>query len=85
MTCHFLDHPVLPSRYFYPWPNLFDQPFFVEGNGFRLGCRYLKTSAELPTIIHFHRNGETVADYLGDFEQRITSLGANLLLAEYRG
>ena len=28
---------------------------------------------------------ESVQDYLGDFEQRIAALGANLLLAEYRG
>jgi hypothetical protein len=85
MPRHFLDHPILSSRYFYPWPEHFDQPFFVEGNGCRLGCRYLKVSPELPTIIHFHGNGETVADYLGDFEQRIAASGANLLLAEYRG
>jgi hypothetical protein len=85
MPRHHLDHPTLSRRYFYPWPNQFEQPFFVEGNGFRLGCRYLKVAAELPTIIHFHGNGESVADYLGDFEQRIAALGANLLLAEYRG
>jgi len=85
MPRHHLDHPTLSSRYFYPWPNQFDQPFFVEGNGFRLGCRYLQVAAELPTIIHFHGNGESVADYLGGFEQRIAALGANLLLAEYRG
>ena len=80
-----LDHPLLSSRYFYPWPNRFADPFFVEGAGFRLGCRYLKVADELPTIIHFHGNGESVVDYLGDFEQRIAGLGANLLLAEYRG
>jgi pimeloyl-ACP methyl ester carboxylesterase len=85
MTDSFLDHPILSSRYFYPWPNRFDNPFFVEGNGFRLGCRYLHVHDEAPTIIHFHGNGETVADYLGEFEQRIIGLGANLLLAEYRG
>ncbi|NTW99997.1 MAG: alpha/beta hydrolase, partial [Geobacteraceae bacterium] len=33
----------------------------------------------------FHGNGESVADYLDEFEERITGLGANLLLAEYRG
>lgn len=81
----FLDHPELSARYFYPWPNRFDEPFFVEGDGFRLGCRYMKVSADLPTIIHFHGNGESVADYLGEFERRIHGLGANLLLAEYRG
>lgn len=85
MTDPILDHPTLTARYFYPWPNQFDDPFFVQGDGFRLGCHYRHISDELPTIIHFHGNGETVADYLGDFEDRITGLGANLLLAEYRG
>ncbi len=85
MTGNYLNHPTLSNRYFYPWPNHFDQPFFVEGNGFQLGCRYLKISDEYPTIIHFHGNGESVADYLGNFEQRIAGLGANLLLAEFRG
>lgn len=80
-----LDHPVLAGRYFYPWPDRFDEPFFVEGSGFRLGCRYCKVSPRLPTVMHFHGNGERVSDYLGDFEQRIIGLGANLLLAEYRG
>ncbi|BEH08933.1 alpha/beta hydrolase [Geobacter sulfurreducens subsp. ethanolicus] len=85
MTDPILDHPTLTARYFYPWPNQFDDPFFVQGDGFRLGCHYRHISDDLPTIIHFHGNGETVADYLGDFEDRIAGLGANLLLAEYRG
>jgi pimeloyl-ACP methyl ester carboxylesterase len=85
MTNPILDHATLTARYFYPWPNRFADPFFVQGDGFRLGCRYRRISAELPTIIHFHGNGETVADYLGDFEERVTGMGANLLLAEYRG
>lgn len=80
-----LDHPTLSARYFYPWPSRFDDPFFVQGDGFRLGCHYRHISDDLPTIIHFHGNGETVADYLGDFEERITGMGANLLLAEFRG
>jgi alpha-beta hydrolase superfamily lysophospholipase len=80
-----LDHPLLTSRYFYPWPNSFDEPFFVEGDGFRLGCRYRHLHDDAPTIIHFHGNGETVADYIGEFEECISGLGANLLLAEFRG
>ena len=80
-----LDHPYLTERYFCPWASSFAEPFFVAGDGFRLGCRYRRVNAEAPTIIHFHGNGETVADYVGEFEARITALGANLLLAEYRG
>lgn len=85
MTDPILDHPALSARYFYPWPNRFAEPFFVNGPGYRLGCRYRHVSDDYPTIIHFHGNGETVADYLDDFEERIVAMGANLLLAEYRG
>ncbi len=80
-----LDHPLLSARYFYPWPNRFDDPFFVPGDGFRLGCRYRRVEADAPTVIHFHGNGETVADYVDGFEERIAGMGANLFLAEYRG
>lgn len=85
MGNQFLDHPTLTSRYFYPWSNRFEEPFLVEGDGFRLGCRYRRTHEGAPTIIHFHGNGETVADYIGEFEERVAGLGANLLLAEFRG
>lgn len=80
-----LDHPVLSERYFYPWPNRFEDPFYVEGKGGRLGCRYDRGFPEGLTVIHFHGNGETVGDYLGDFSGRMNALGVNLLLAEYRG
>jgi hypothetical protein len=85
MNDHFLNHPLLSSRYFYPWPTRFEGPFFVQGDGFRLGCRYCHVHDNAPTIIHFHGNGESVVDYLGEFEERIIGMGANLLLAEYRG
>jgi len=80
-----LDHPVLSERFFYPWPNRFEGPFYVEGKGVRLGCRYDRGFPEGLTVIHFHGNGETVGDYLGNFSQRMNALGVNLLLAEYRG
>lgn len=85
MTDPFLDHPNLSARYFYPWPNHLDEPFLVQGDGFVLACRYRRVGTECPTIIHFHGNGEFVDDYLGEFEERIAAMGANLLLAEYRG
>jgi hypothetical protein len=82
-TC--LNHPVLSERYFYPWPNRFEDPFYVKGKGGRLGCRYDRGFPDGMTVIHFHGNGETVGDYLGDFSRRMESMGVNLLLAEYRG
>ena len=80
-----LDHSLLSERYFYPWPNPFPDPFFVDGNGGRLGCRYGRGFPEGLTVVHFHGNGETVGDYLDGFAARMESLGVNLLLAEYRG
>ncbi len=80
-----LDHPTLSARYFFPFAAGFADPFFVAGEGFRLGCRYRRIAADAPTVIHFHGNGETVADYVGEFEERIAAMGANLLLADYRG
>ena len=57
----------------------------MEGKGGRLGCRYDRGFPEGLTLVHFHGNGETVGDYLGDFSGRMNALGVNLLLAEYRG
>ncbi len=80
-----LDHPELSARLFYPWPNRFPDPFYVQGRGDKLGCRYSREFPDGLTIIHFHGNGETVADYVEEFAPRIASFGVNLLLAEYRG
>jgi len=80
-----LDHPTISSRLFYPWPNRFPGPFFVEGKAGKLGCWYNRPFPDGLTMIHFHGNGETVVDYLDRFAGYISALGVNLLLAEYRG
>jgi pimeloyl-ACP methyl ester carboxylesterase len=80
-----LDHPELSARLFYPWPSRFSEPFYVEGREGRLGCRFNMEFPDGLTMILFHGNGETVADYVDEFAPRIASFGVNLLLAEYRG
>jgi pimeloyl-ACP methyl ester carboxylesterase len=80
-----LDHQELCARLFYPWPTRFPDPFYIEGKEGKLGCWYHREFPDGLTMIHFHGNGETVADYLDEFAPRIESLGVNLLLAEYRG
>ena len=37
------------------------------------------------TVVHFHGNGEVVADWQGLWDRVINALGWDLLLAEYRG
>jgi len=80
-----LDYPVLTERFFYPSPNRFEGPFYVQAKGGRLGCWYDRGFPDGLTVVHFHGNGETVGDYLGDFSGRMNALGVNLFLAEYRG
>ncbi|MDD2319751.1 MAG: alpha/beta hydrolase [Geobacteraceae bacterium] len=80
-----LDHPTLCARLFYPWPNHFNEPFFVHGKEGQLGCWYNREFPDGLTMIHFHGNGESVADYREEFAGQVASLGVNLLLAEYRG
>lgn len=81
-----LDHPLVAERYFFPRRASFPSPLAVDVPGARLACSLHRVDDPgALTIVHFHGNGEVVADYLGDFAERIGALGCNLLLAEYRG
>jgi alpha-beta hydrolase superfamily lysophospholipase len=81
-----LDHGLISERYFFPRP---DQPEsyrdFTASDGVRLRCFEQRRHPEGKTLVHYHGNGETVADYLHDFVEAIDKLGHNLLLVEYRG
>jgi hypothetical protein len=81
-----LDHPIISERYFFPRP---DQPHeyrdFQAADGARLRCFEHRPHAHGKTLVHYHGNGETVADYLHDFVGDVAGLGVNVLLVEYRG
>ncbi len=83
-----LDHRLVAARYFFPRPAPVHSPLWVDVGDARLACALRRTDAPDPlTILHFHGNGETVADWLaGGFPEAVaTSLGCDLLMAEYRG
>jgi len=80
-----LDHPTLASRYFFPRPDKIPCPLWVDCEGARLACAYHESAANDFTIVHFHGNGEVVADYLDGFPELLGSMGCNCFLAEYRG
>ncbi|MCK4508923.1 MAG: alpha/beta hydrolase [Desulfuromonadales bacterium] len=80
-----LDHPIISERYFFPRTTSIPQPFWVECEGARLACAYHEIDAEAHTIVHFHGNGEVVADYLDGFPELIGRMGCNCFLAELRG
>ena len=80
-----LNHPVISERYFFPRAATIPEPFWVECEGIRLACAYHEIDARAHTIIHFHGNGEIVADYLNGFPELIGRMGCNCFLAEFRG
>lgn len=81
-----LDHPLVASRYFFPRPEPFPTPWWVDAaNGSKLACYYQAVHPAAKTVVYWHGNGEVVADYLPAFPAWITRAGYNVLLAEYRG
>lgn len=80
-----LDHPLISERYFFPRPGSFADPFWVDCGDARLACSYHEIDPAAKTLIHFHGNGEIVADWRGDFVSLINQMGCNCLLAELRG
>ncbi len=79
-----LNSEKVSNRYFYPRKTNFENPHYVQSGENQLACYYHKIENPKKTIIHFHGNGETVADYLGTFEQEMEALGCSTLFAEYR-
>jgi pimeloyl-ACP methyl ester carboxylesterase len=81
-----LDHPLLASRYFFPRRASIPSPLWVDAGDARLACALHRVvDPDALTIVHFHGNGEVVADWLEDLPGPVAALGCNLLLAEYRG
>jgi pimeloyl-ACP methyl ester carboxylesterase len=81
-----LDHPLITERYFFPRRVRLPAPTLVEVDGATLACTRIVKRADFPTLVHFHGNGEVVAEYLcGDFLDHLSTLDLNLFFAEYRG
>jgi len=68
-----LDHPAISGHYLFP------QPRFPT-----LACYRKVVDPEEYTVVHFHGNGETVADYVPDVADMFAELGLNSLFVEYR-
>ncbi len=80
-----LNHPLITSRYFFPRRASFANPFYVDCGDVRLACFYQRAHPGARTLVHFHGNGEVVADYVDDFVALIDRMGYNCFLVEYRG
>lgn len=80
-----LNHPIISERYFFPRTATIPQPFWVECEDARLACAYHETDPSDFTIVHFHGNGEIVADYLDGFPELLGRMNCSCFLAEFRG
>ncbi len=81
-----LNHHLIAERYFFPRP---DRPHPLTAvtcrDGVALHCAHYQRHQGARTLVHFHGNGETVADYQPDYVESLLSLGVNLFMVEYRG
>ncbi len=80
-----LDHPIISQRYFFPRSSPLQDATPVDCGEATLACYRLDRHVDAPTVVHFHGNGEIVADYLPDFAEALLDLGVNVFFAEYRG
>lgn len=79
-----LDSPAVSGCYLFPQSRLVDDPFMVEVDGIELASFRRVVDPERYTIVHFHGNGEAVADYVPDMADELAGLGFNSLFVEYR-
>lgn len=79
-----LDHPAISGHYLFPQARFVNDPFMVDIDGAELACYRRIIDPQNFTIVHFHGNGESVADYVPDMADVFEELGLNSLFVEYR-
>jgi pimeloyl-ACP methyl ester carboxylesterase len=80
-----LDHPLIAERYFFPRRAPPRARFDVDAGDAWLACGLHRADPEGHTVVHFHGNGEVVADWQDGLDEAVLAMGWDLLLAEYRG
>jgi pimeloyl-ACP methyl ester carboxylesterase len=80
-----LDHPLISERYFFPRAARPRSRLDVDAGDATLACALHRFDPAGHVVVHFHGNGEVVADWQDGFPEVIGRLGWDLLLAEYRG
>ena len=84
MTSGILDHPAISGRYLFPQDRFVDAPFFVNVGDVQLACYRRTIDPDAFTLIHFHGNGEAVADYVPFMVDLFGDMGLDSLFVEYR-
>ncbi len=86
-----IDHPAVNSAIFFPRPapglpapRGSEDLTIPVGGGVSVSARYHPADLSLPTVLHFHGNGEIVPDY-DHIAPAFLSAGASLVSVDYRG
>ncbi|MCC6509645.1 MAG: hypothetical protein IT423_11090, partial [Pirellulaceae bacterium] len=65
-----LNHPAINQAYFAPQRRRCEEAIEVDVGNAVLRCYHYCPHPELPTLVHFHGNGEAIAHYVhGEFPQ----------------
>ena len=79
-----LDHQAISGKYLFPQDRKLRRPFWVNVNSVKLACYQKMVDPSAFTLIHFHGNGEAVADYVPFMTDVFDEMGLNQLFIEYR-
>ncbi len=79
------DSPIVSERYFFPRRERPASIVRVEVDGATLACAAHRPHGDAPLLVHFHGNGEVVADYVPDFAEAFARAGLDSFFVEYRG
>ena len=80
-----LDHPAISGVYFFPNPKSPRDARMIEVDGATIAVHCGKLDPTKLTMLHFHGNGETIADYVGSDFHAFNDIGVHMVWVEYRG
>ena len=80
-----LDHPAISGAYFFPNSKSPRDATMIEVDGAKIAIHCGELDPTNLTMLHFHGNGETIADYVGSDFHGFNDIGVNMVWVEYRG
>lgn len=80
-----LDSPTISGRVFFPRSYDLDDVQLLELSSTTLAYHHTVVAPTALTLLHFHGNGETIADYVNGQFHQFYELGINVVFVEYRG
>lgn len=79
-----LDHQAISGKYLFPQDRKLRRPLWISVNNVKLACYRKMIDPSAFTLIHFHGNGEAVADYVPFMTDVFEEMDVNQLFIEYR-